>query len=166
LDHGATALLEVVFSRSTAGNPIFKTEAELFLRNQLSLNQDEARQIINDKTGKEWRLERLPGGRGKGSPQALLPIIVEEESDNSLDRETENQRSSPDKPSEDPYSVAQAVSGSQSNPLINPQQDSSPSIPLLCPDREESSDNQPKGVKRKTSNTVLPNQLPLLEEAS
>jgi hypothetical protein len=165
LDHAATALLEEVFSRSSAGNPILKTQAENFLCKDLGLSQDVARQIINDKTGKCWRLERLPGGRGKGTPQALLPI-AEEDSDNSLDKETENQRSLPNKPSEDPYSVTQAGSGSQSNRVLNPYQDGSPEIPLLGPDRHETLDNQPKGAKRKTSNIVLPNQLPLLGEAS
>jgi hypothetical protein len=58
LDHAVTALLEEVFSRSSAGKPILKTEAELFLRKELGLTQDEARQIINDKTGKCWRLEK------------------------------------------------------------------------------------------------------------
>jgi len=165
LDHAATALRETVFSRSAAGNPILKTEAELFLRKELTLTQDEARQIVSDRTGKAWRLEKLPGGRGKGTPQALLPI-TEEDSDNSLDRETENQRSLPDAPSEDHYSVPQAGSGSQSNPIINPQHERSPAIPLLCPDRQESSDNQPKGAKRKSSKTTGLNQLSFLEEAS
>jgi hypothetical protein len=139
--------------------------AELFLRKELGLTQDEARQIVSDRTGKCWRLERFPGGRGKGTPQALLPI-TEEDSLNSLDRETENQRSLPDEPSEGYYSVPQAGSGSQSNPSINPHQDGSPEVPLLCPDRQKSSNNQTKGAKGKTSDTVLPNQLPLLEEAS
>jgi hypothetical protein len=119
LDHAATALLEVVFSRSAAGNPILKTEAEIFLHKELGLTQDEARQIVSGRTGKCWRLEKLPGGRGKGTPQALLPI-TEEDSFNSLDRETENQRSVPDEPSEDLYSVAQAMSGSRSNHVVNP----------------------------------------------
>jgi AAA domain len=164
-DHAATALLEMVFRRSAAGNPILKTEAELFLRKELGLTQDEARQIISDRTGKYWRLEKLAGGRGKGTPQALLPM-TEEESDNSLDRETENQRSVPDAPPEDPYSVAQSGSGSQSNPAPNPPQDGSAAIPLLCADHQESPGTQPKGAKRRTSDLVLPNQLPLLEEAS
>jgi hypothetical protein len=93
-------------------------------------------------------------------------MIAEEDSDNSLDKETENQRSLPDEPSEGHYSVPQAGSGSQSNPVLNPPQDGSPELSLLCPDRQASSDNQPKGAKRKTSDIVLPNQLPLLEEAS
>ena len=105
------------------------------MREEMNQSQDEARQIVSDRTGKAWRLEKLPGGRGKGTPQALLPI-TEEDSDNSLDRETENQRSLPDAPSEDHYSVPQAGSGSQSNPIINPQHERSPAIPLLCPDRQ------------------------------
>jgi 5S rRNA maturation endonuclease (ribonuclease M5) len=165
LDQAATALLEKVFSQSTAGKPILKTEAEIFLRKELGLTQDEARQIVSDGIGKDWQLEKLPGGRGKGTPQALLPI-TEEDSDNSLDKETENQRSVPDKASEDHYSVGQEGSGSQSNCVINPPQDGSPEVSLLCPDRHESSDNQPKGAKGKTSDLVLPNQLPLLEDAS
>ena len=93
-------------------------------------------------------------------------MIAEEDSDNSLDKETENQRSLPDEPSEGHYSVAQAGSGSQSNHVLNPPQDGSAEGPLLCPDRQESSDSQRKGANRRTSDMVLPNQIPLLEEAS
>ena len=92
LDHAAMALLEKVYSQSTAGNPILKTEAELFLRKELGLTQDEARQIVSDGIGKDWRLERLPGGKGKGTPQALLPLTCEEDSNNSLQRNTEPEK--------------------------------------------------------------------------
>jgi hypothetical protein len=87
-------------------------------------------------------------------------------SDPSHDRETEHHRSVPDEASEDPYSVPQAGSGSQSNHDPNPHQAGSPAVRILRPDRQESSEHPPRGAKRKTSDLVLPNQIPLLEEAS
>jgi hypothetical protein len=73
LDAASQALIGEVTKRQTDGNPILKSEAEDFLKEQ-GLHQGESRGLIKDKTGILWILQDLPGGRGKGNPIALLPL--------------------------------------------------------------------------------------------
>jgi hypothetical protein len=101
-----------------------------------------------------------------GELHAIAEAHLSLASDNALDREREDQRSGLDEPSEDLYFVAQAGSGSQSNPLINPPQDGALAVSLLCSEPQASSDNHTKDTKRKTSKTIALNQLSFLEEAS
>src|SRR5262249_9211359 len=73
LDAASQALIAEVTKRQNDGNPMLKSEAEDFLKEQ-GLHQGESRSLIKDKSGILWTLKNLPGRRGKGNPIALLPI--------------------------------------------------------------------------------------------
>jgi hypothetical protein len=74
LEEAAQALAALVAARAAAGDPVLKTEAEVFLCQKQALKRREARQLITAQRERLWRMVPSPRGRGKGHAQALWPV--------------------------------------------------------------------------------------------
>ncbi len=72
-EEAAQALAALVAARAAAGDPVLKTEAEVFLCQEQALKRQEARQVITAQRERLWRMVPSPSGRGKGHAQALWP---------------------------------------------------------------------------------------------
>ncbi len=78
LKDAAKALAKLVATHEADGHPVLKTDAEVFLCQQ-GLRRKDARALFAEKTGTLWRVEPLPGGKGKGKPAAVLPMPSSED---------------------------------------------------------------------------------------
>jgi len=66
------ALAELVAHREAAGQPLLKTDARDFLRQEHKLTAREAGELIAAQAGVRWQIETVQGARG--SPQLLHPL--------------------------------------------------------------------------------------------
>ncbi len=111
LKSATEALAKVVKERADLQEPILKTEAESFLKEQ-HLSQKAARTLITDGDGKRWYIKPLPG---KGGPKALFPM------GNAASAEDEQRKKDPiEKPDEssareDGISVAPMDTGDENH---------------------------------------------------
>jgi len=103
LEEAAEALAKAVSERAAKGNPILKTEAEIFLCDEQGLRQKEARQLITDK--KLWQIQKVPG---KGGPLALYPIGEVGSRDDPTTKIPDNEKAVQTQVPDQPISVTQA----------------------------------------------------------
>lgn len=71
LKQAAAALAEVVIERAATEDPILKKQAKEYLHEEGHLSRDAARAVVQDNTGKLWRIEKIEGK--PGHPKALYP---------------------------------------------------------------------------------------------
>lgn len=111
VEEAAAALARLVRDRST-NRPVLKTEAENLLRERYQLARHCIRDIIDNETGKRWKI--LEQVNQKGKPKILLPLPDDK------DRQKSSHSSNPDgsRASEASISADPVNRGGENNPAL------------------------------------------------
>jgi hypothetical protein len=134
LADAAQALYALVIERHAAGDPLLKTQAEIYLNREQEITQREARQVIKEHSGGLWDLTAGPRGRGKGPAQILIPLGAPQLTPMDDDRINDVLEAASDKAEKGVYSVTQDQSERQNNPPASPCGTGAPENVLFCHD--------------------------------
>jgi hypothetical protein len=135
LEEAAQALAALVAARAAAGDPVLKTEAEVFLCQKQALKRHEARQVITAQRDLLWRIVPRPSGRGKGNAQALWPAAPSPPRRAADGTQHDGMEAAPDNGSRGTLSAALDGRERQTNQPEIPTPgglDAPPSTPDLC----------------------------------